>query len=142
MLKLSGVGFNWKLIICPRGHTVEYASDTPIRSIMDPEKHPDPWVLRCPICDSELPVKGYGVRLIGGAVEIPELERPIEALIPFQGATQLISLPAITILPEIEPAKAPLATAVVSVEWWKKYLPWMGVGTLVVFLGIMLIRRK
>lgn len=42
-----------------------------------------------------------------------------------------------TLVPTLGKIPTALATAVVSVEWWKKYLPWMGVGTLAVVLMIV-----
>lgn len=35
-----------------------------------------------------------------------------------------------------------LGKAVVSAEWWKKYLPWMGLGTLGIVLVIILATKK
>lgn len=46
------------------------------------------------------------------------------------------------LLPTLGKVPTALAQAAVSVEWWKKYLPWMGVGTLVVILVIMVLRRE
>ena len=41
-------------------------------------------------------------------------------------------------------AKIPtaLAGAITSLEWWKKYLPWMGVAGLVIFVVIILAKKK
>lgn len=46
------------------------------------------------------------------------------------------------LVPTLAKIPTALATAVVSIEWWKKYLPWMGVGTLTFVLIITLITKK
>ncbi len=46
------------------------------------------------------------------------------------------------LLPTLANIPTALAKAVVSVEWWKKYLPWMGVGTVGIIFIIILARRK
>ncbi len=47
-----------------------------------------------------------------------------------------------TLLPTLGKIPTALAQAVVSPEWWKKYFPWMGLGTLGVLLVILLVTKK
>lgn len=47
-----------------------------------------------------------------------------------------------TLLPTLAKIPTALAEAVVSPEWWKKYLPWVGVGTVGIILIIILARRR
>lgn len=37
---------------------------------------------------------------------------------------------------------ATLGGVITSPDWWKKYLPWFGIGLTVLILGIVLTRRK
>ncbi len=42
----------------------------------------------------------------------------------------------------IEGTLSVLGATITSPEWWKKYLPWVGVGTLGIILIIILVKRK
>ena len=46
------------------------------------------------------------------------------------------------LLPTLAKIPTALAGAITSPEWWKKYAPWMGLGTLGVLLVIILTRKK
>lgn len=47
----------------------------------------------------------------------------------------------ITLLPTLGKVTTAVGEAIVSPEWWKKYLPWIGIGGLTLFLIILLTRK-